>query len=234
MPDEDRPTYTEGVRRGAVVVSAQVEDGVVDQAMDVLEVNDAIDLDRREAQWRQEGWTGMPVAAASSSRSNAAPAITARVGGEEVIPIVEESLRVGKRDAERGRVKVRSYVIEAPVTEQVTLHREDVDVQHRAVDRPVAAGEDVFAERVIEATETDEEAVVAKEARVTGEYVIQKRGYRAHADRAGHRAPHRSGGGRHHDRRAARDDVEPPRGACREPAWHRTEPRCRQCAWHEC
>ncbi|MFC3125429.1 YsnF/AvaK domain-containing protein [Pseudoroseomonas globiformis] len=93
---------------------------------------------------------------------------------EEVIPVVEEQLRVGKRDVERGRVRVRSYVVETPVAEQVTLRDEHVDVHRRTVDRPITDAAQMFQERTIEAIETDEEAVVAKEARVTEELVIQK------------------------------------------------------------
>ena len=44
----------------------------------------------------------------------------------------------------------------------------------RPVDRdPTAADGALFGERVIEATETGEEAVVAKEARVAGEVVVR-------------------------------------------------------------
>jgi uncharacterized protein (TIGR02271 family) len=95
-------------------------------------------------------------------------------GGEERIPVVEERLSVGKRQAGQGRVRVRSYVVETPVQEQVMLRKEDVQVERRPVDRPMAAGDDAFRERTIEATETSEEAVVSKEARVTEEVVVRK------------------------------------------------------------
>ena len=58
--------------------------------------------------------------------------------------------------------------------EQVALREERVSVERRPVDRPIAAGDDAFRERTIEATETAEEAVVAKEARVTEEVVVRK------------------------------------------------------------
>ena len=200
VPDEDRTTYAEGVRRGSVVVSATIEDSQLEQAMDVLESHGAVDLDTREAEWRQQGWTGtqavasdtevasVPAAAGlgvaatgmavgtttPAATTAAAATTTARVGGEEVIPIVEESLRVGKRDVERGRVRVRSYVVETPVSEQVMLHQEHVDVERRVVDRPVNGADALFQDRTIEATETAEEAVIAKEARVTEEVVIRK------------------------------------------------------------
>jgi len=92
----------------------------------------------------------------------------------EAIPIVEERLRVGKREVAHGRVRVRSYVVETPVEEQVRLHQEHVDVERRAVDRPVTDADRLFQERTIEATETAEEAVVSKEARVKEEVVLRK------------------------------------------------------------
>ena len=95
-------------------------------------------------------------------------------GDAEAIPVVEERLRVGKRETAHGRVRIRSYVVETPVEEQVTLRRETVDVERRAVDRPVTDADALFQDRVIEATESEEEAVIAKEARVTGEVVVRK------------------------------------------------------------
>ena len=56
----------------------------------------------------------------------------------------------------------------------MALREEHVQVERRAVDRPVAAGDDAFRERTIEATESAEEAVVGKEARVTEEVVVRK------------------------------------------------------------
>uniref|UniRef100_UPI0005C157DE YsnF/AvaK domain-containing protein n=1 Tax=Muricoccus aerilatus TaxID=452982 RepID=UPI0005C157DE len=88
--------------------------------------------------------------------------------------IVEEQVRIGKRDVERGRVRVRSYIVETPVTEQVTLREEHVDVQRRSVNRPLTDADEAFRERVIDATEHSEEAVVGKEARVKEELVIRK------------------------------------------------------------
>jgi uncharacterized protein (TIGR02271 family) len=56
----------------------------------------------------------------------------------------------------------------------VALRQERVSIERNPVDRPIAAGDDAFRERTIETTETAEEAVVAKEARVTEEVVVRK------------------------------------------------------------
>ena len=148
-------------------------------AAGALEAAAAADPNEREAGWRREGWTRAVVAAPSARQndSGTSPAAGARVGtggGEERIPVVEERLSVGKREAAHGRVHVRSHVVETPVQERVTLREEHVSIERRPVAPPTAAGDDAFRERTIEATESAEEAVVAKEARVTEEVMVRK------------------------------------------------------------
>ncbi|HYG88479.1 MAG TPA: YsnF/AvaK domain-containing protein [Azospirillum sp.] len=97
------------------------------------------------------------------------------VDREEVIPVAEERIDVGKRQVKGGVVRVRSYVTETPVDEQVNLRQERVTVERRPVDRAVGdAPEDAFREREIEVTETAEEAMVQKRAQVKEEVVIRK------------------------------------------------------------
>ena len=94
--------------------------------------------------------------------------------GETAIPVVEEELHVGKREVERGGVRVESRVTETPVEEQVQLREERVHVERRPVDRPVGDAENLFREGTLEVSERAEEAVVAKEARVVEEVVVGK------------------------------------------------------------
>ncbi|CAH2599459.1 conserved protein of unknown function [Rhodovastum atsumiense] len=97
-----------------------------------------------------------------------------RAEGEEVIPIVEEQLAVGKRNTGRGSVRVRSYVVETPVEEDVRLREERVQVERRPVSRELGADSAAFQDRTVEMTESREEAVVQKTARVTEEVVVRK------------------------------------------------------------
>ena len=97
------------------------------------------------------------------------------VGAEEgTIQLAEETLRVGKRDVNHGRVRLRSYIVEKPVSESISLHSERVDIARRPVDRALSAGENLFAERTLTAEEHEEEAVVSKEARVYEEVSLGK------------------------------------------------------------
>jgi uncharacterized protein (TIGR02271 family) len=174
---EDLATFNEGIRRGGAVLHAQVPDDRFDAAADVLEAGGAADINQREAAWRREGWTGGTTAGLAqpdTSRQDFGTSGTAQTGSEERIPVVEERLSVGKRETARGRVRIRSYVVETPVQERVTLREEHVSIERHPVDRPLAAGDDAFRERTVEATESAEEAVVAKEAQVKEELVIRK------------------------------------------------------------
>jgi len=96
--------------------------------------------------------------------------------GEVAIPIVEEEIRIGKREVESGGVRVETRVEETPVNEQVTLRDERVTVERRPVNQSVDAATltDAFREGTFEVREHDEEAVVQKEARVVEEVVVNK------------------------------------------------------------
>jgi stress response protein YsnF len=187
IPEEDRRVYAEGMRRGLTTVVVRVDAARAPAVEETLERNGAVDLDEREASWRSEGLQGDATAAGggttTTTTTTAALADTtgttaglgaATVREDGVVERAEERLVVGKRQAAGGRVRVRSYVVETPFEEQVTLQQERVHVERRPVDRPVQPGDAVFQERVIEASERSEEAVVTKEARVVEEIGLRK------------------------------------------------------------
>ena len=175
LPEEDRYAYAEGMSRGGATVSVEATgDAQATEVMDLLERHGAVDIDERAQSWRSEGWSGH-AAGTTTAATGTANLGAARVRDDGVVERAEERLVVGKRQAAGSRVRVRSYVVETPVEEQVTLQQERVHVERRRVDRPVGAGDNVFrGERVIEATERSEEAVVAKEARVVEEIGLRK------------------------------------------------------------
>lgn len=91
------------------------------------------------------------------------------------IPVVQEELKVGKREVQRGGVRVFSRVVETPVNESVNLREEHVSVERRPVDQPISTADaTAFKEQSIELRERAEEAVVQKSARVVEEVVVGK------------------------------------------------------------
>ena len=100
-----------------------------------------------------------------------------RNGGDdeaEVVALAEETLQVGKRAVAGETTRVRRYTVESPVEEQVSLRRESVSIEHRPVTGASEVNGDAFTEKTVEVTEINEEAVVAKTARIAEEVVIHK------------------------------------------------------------
>ena len=171
-PDHDTAVYDRSMSTGSTVVTVKASDANVALVMEILEGHHPIDIDERASGYglmqtpRQPVATPVP-AMGVASRSSAA--------NGDTIQLSEESLAVGKRVVNRGGTRIRRFVVETPVEEQVTLHDEKVTLERRPVtdSRPVA---DSFSEKTIEMTATAEEAVVSKTARVVEEVGLRKEG----------------------------------------------------------
>jgi uncharacterized protein (TIGR02271 family) len=123
--------------------------------------------------------TGSSLEGSAASTSNLqASSMTGsqqRDTGTAAIPVVQEQLKVGKREVQRGGVRVFSRIVETPVNETVGLREEHVNVERRPVNEPISGADaTAFKEQSIEMRETAEEAVVEKSARVVEEVMINK------------------------------------------------------------
>jgi uncharacterized protein (TIGR02271 family) len=145
--------------------------GPIDRALD-RDRDDKADILEGGAD-RAAGGTAKTGRAATGGTE--ADRVIGREEGAIRVPVVEERLEVGKRQAELGEVQVRKTVTEEQQTVPVTLERDEVRVREVDVpDRPLRVGEDAFEEGTIRVPVRGEEAVVAKQAVVTGEVVIDK------------------------------------------------------------
>jgi uncharacterized protein (TIGR02271 family) len=157
--EQHEATYSEAVRRGGcVLVVDAADDAEAERASDIIERYDPVDIDERQAQWRQSGWQPSQAAA----------------GGASAIPVVEEQLQVGKREVQRGGIRVISRTSERPVEATVELREEHATVERRPADRAATDADQPFKEQSFEVRGTAEEAVVAKTARVVEDVVIGK------------------------------------------------------------
>jgi uncharacterized protein (TIGR02271 family) len=193
MSNDDRHAYGEGLRRGGFLLCAEVHGGEDhERIVSLLEESSSVDLEERQQSWQKEGWapySGQSTGQSTSQSTGQSSGAQSATGGgfqgsgnvvqEEHIPIVEEELRVGKREVTRGGARVRSYVREVPVEEQVTLREEHVSVERRPVQQQQGVqatgnAEELLQNREIEMRETSEEAVVQKVAAVREEVVVRK------------------------------------------------------------
>lgn len=176
VDEDDRGLYSEAVRRGSTVLTADVDESLVDRASDILNRHGVVDIDRRAAQYRATGYSAYDeTAPIYSPEQRRAERERYGTQGDVALPVIEEQLQVGKRAVQRGGVRIHTRVTDRPVEEHVTLREERVQVERRPVDRAVTDADlAAMKDGVVEVTTTGEEAVVGKQSRVVEEVVVGK------------------------------------------------------------
>ena len=165
--------YDTSLASGHTVVTVTVDELHADAVMGILNQHSPHEIHEQTSGALETHQTG------TAAYPAAQPLNTSGVTGgkeEQVIPLAEEQLQVGKRTVDRGTTTIRRYVVRKPVEESITLRDETVSIERR---RPVTAGEagvpaGAFEERTVEVHQTAEEPVVSKTARVAEEVVVRK------------------------------------------------------------
>lgn len=191
VPADDAQAYAEGIRRGDALVMLSTSDDQASLASDIMNRYNPIDIANRSA-WTETSETSTTtdygtagMSKRTSETTDYGTAGTSRrtretrdmdEEGERHIPVVEEDLRVGKREVQKGGVRVHTTMTEKPVEKTETVRNESVNVQRRPANRPASEADldNAFQEQTFEVTETDEELVTDKQARVVEDVVINK------------------------------------------------------------
>jgi len=162
--EDDINVYDEAVRHGNYVVTAIAStDERSEIASEVMSHHHPIDIDERSSEWLGGSEGGSDV--------QSAPTMTE----QSSIPVIEEEVKVGKREVQRGGVRIFQRVSEIPISEDVTLREERVVVERIPVDKPASEADlGAFKEGSTEIRERAEEPVVSKKARVVEEVRVGK------------------------------------------------------------
>jgi stress response protein YsnF len=172
--------YEEAERRGhcTLVVDCRTEDEM-DRAHGILDRYDVIDIDEHATQWQSEAGDRAPASEGRMESAESARAMAdtrAEANTQASIPVIEEDLQVGKREVERGRVRVFTRVTERPVEASVQLREERAQVSRQPVDRPATEADmNAFKEGSMEIRERAEVPVLQKQARVVEEVQVGKK-----------------------------------------------------------
>lgn len=167
MPDKDYDHLKDGLHNGGIVVAVSAGEEQAGEVERIFTKHSADQIDEVEKKKVSEAAEVAPMAALASADS---------AQGDEVIPIAQEELVVGKRQVDMGGVRVVRRIVEVPVTQSIDLHEERVVVERRAVNREVTASDMAYGDQTLEVTATGEEAVVGKNARVVEEVLLDKVG----------------------------------------------------------
>ncbi|ADB38871.1 YsnF/AvaK domain-containing protein [Spirosoma linguale] len=194
--DDNARRHTRVASRGSVVTVHAQTDDEAEQAADILDDNGAVDVDERASQYGY-GNTGTQTTMGTTGTGFGTTDTTLGATGlgtdvtgvnygdttnrdlttdnDQTIKVIQENLEVGKREVERGGVRVRSRIIERPVEESLRLREERVRVQRTPVNRPATEADlNAFQEGQIEMTEHAEVPVVSKTANVVEEISVGK------------------------------------------------------------
>lgn len=72
IPEEHAAYYAEGIRRGSTLVAVKAVEDRVEDAVDIMDRHDPVNIERRSAYWRSSGWTGYDPQAGSYTMDEAA------------------------------------------------------------------------------------------------------------------------------------------------------------------
>jgi uncharacterized protein (TIGR02271 family) len=159
LPESDRRMLSDGLNAGGTIIVVSGPEAYTDTAEDIFSRHRAAQVDER-------------VIADDTGRQ---PVAAVNTGADAVVPVVEEELVVGKRQVQRGGVRVYSHVVETPVEEKLTLEQERAVVERHPVNRPVSEADLAkLKDQSIEITESEEVPVVEKSARVVEEVLVSK------------------------------------------------------------
>jgi uncharacterized protein (TIGR02271 family) len=182
IPEETANVYAEGVRRGGTLVYATVDEAKADQAASIMNRFNPVDINERSRDWRTNKWNRfdpkskeMTSNEIEQERTRYASDIPVTGDRGVDIPVVEEEVRVGKRQVDKGGVRINTFTTEREVRKDVNLRDEHVNVERRPVDRPATEADfNTFKEGSMELRETTEEPVVEKRPRVVEEVHVDK------------------------------------------------------------
>lgn len=172
--------YSEALSRGHYVLTVTApNEPEVERAADLVERYGPVDIDERSSAWSAVSTAGTTAGmgagskslgaqqqSASMSRQSTQDPAQASTGGSmqyadtasHSIPVVQEELKLGKREVQRGGARIYSHVVETPVDDSVNLREEHVTVQRRAIDKLVDPAEvPAFQEQSFDMREVDVE-----------------------------------------------------------------------------
>lgn len=182
LDNDTASAYEKAVDQGNTVVTVDIDNAAQrQQAVEILNRFMPIDIES-QGSFAGTATTGAATTAGVATTTGTTTDsvgtrqdLTGTTGNETRIPIIEEELHVGKREVERGGIRVVQRVTSRPVQESVTLREEHVTIERHPVNQPATAADiGAFKEGSFEVRETSEEAVVAKDARVVEEVVVSK------------------------------------------------------------
>jgi uncharacterized protein (TIGR02271 family) len=171
--EHEAEVYHRAVQMNGVVLAVRVLDREVAHALGILNTARPIDVNDRAI----TSGLAEPARVEAIARKQTV-AVTPKLAAvhDEVLRLAEEQLHVGKEMVQTGETRVRRFVTEREVAQDISLHEEHAQIMRRVVNDPKSIVDIDWADRTIHVVETAEHALVSKSARVVEEVELSKIG----------------------------------------------------------
>jgi len=168
--EHEAAVYGDTLRRGGAVLAVRGPKDRVAKIMSILDAHNPVDIHEHA----ERIGTDVPVEA--KALVTAPGATKTGASKDEVLRLAEEQINVGKRMFETGTTRIRRFVTERPVEQQINLHEEHAKVVRRAISDPNYIADVDWSDQEYTVTETAERPVVSKTARVVEEVALGREG----------------------------------------------------------
>lgn len=160
LGDEDANAYAEGLRRGGALVTVNAPDEMAERAVAIFKQRGAVEIDKRTAQWREEGWTGFEDMEQSAAER---PSARGLAGGSSEVAAEHERIPAASQGANMSGTEPRArdeFTVPSPqefaipvVEERLQVDKREVEsggvrVNRRVTETPVEEQVDLREERV--------------------------------------------------------------------------------------
>jgi uncharacterized protein (TIGR02271 family) len=177
--ESDHAHYGRHIESGSTVLAVTVEQAQSQRVMDLLADNMPLKLEDVGTEASTQDTTAMHEGTIREAPMGTRHAMTEpnAISGtserDEVIPLAEEQVEIGKRRVDHA-TRIRRYVVETPVERQVNLRDETVEIERRRPVEGSSPGAGAFEERTVEVHTSSERPEVTKTANVAEEVVVRK------------------------------------------------------------
>lgn len=171
VEEEHAQIFSGAVRTDGAVLSLKVKEEQQAAALAILNRHQTVDISSRLPAGQPQTGGTTPVASEETTR----PWLTGDESEDEILQLAREELDVGKRLVREGSTRIRRYVTEEDVSENVKLREQHAEIfRHKADGRPVDAGDVDWSEKEVVVDEFAEKPVINKTAHIAEEVQVKK------------------------------------------------------------
>ncbi|WWP00060.1 MAG: YsnF/AvaK domain-containing protein [Candidatus Dasytiphilus stammeri] len=180
LTEEESKVYAQAVETGGVILILRSNEEDTPRAMSILNAHQMSEVSETETSTctdkpdSQRQYQKLPDTKCQSPSPNN-PQLK-YIDTEDILPLAEEQLEIGKKLIKEGSTRVRRFVTEKDVAVEVPLHEEHAAIFRRSINKDQCPDKFDWSDTVVEITETSEQPVVNKTAHIVEEIIVRKEG----------------------------------------------------------